>query len=155
MKTIRPAALLLLAFFAALPAGFSQRLSPADAIKAAVLRSDEGRAAATVAANLVALEDQLTDDCLYAHSNGRIQTKKEFLTALARGELHYDVLRYLSVPTVRLFGGETAIVTGRAHLEATSKAGGAVNLDIIYTAVYELLDARWKLASYHSTAAAK
>ena len=155
MRTARVTFLVLLAVCAALPAVLGERMSPADAMKVAVLRVDEVRAYATVAANTPALEDQLTDDCLYSHSNGRVQTKKEFITALARGDLHYDVLRHVSAPTVRLFGGETAIVTGRAHLEATAKGGSTINQDILYTAVYVNVDAQWKLASYHSTAAAK
>jgi len=151
MKRRSLAALVLTALFFALPAGLCQRTTPADLVKAAVLRCDEARAYATVAANTLALEDQLHDDCLYSHANGRTQTKKEFIAALASGELHYNVLRYLGVPTVRLFGGDTAIVTGRAHLEAAAKGGGALNQDIIYTAVYVIVDAQWKLASYHST----
>jgi uncharacterized protein (TIGR02246 family) len=151
MKLFRITALMLLAAGASLSTGFAERMSPADAMKAAVLRTDEVRAYATVAANTLALEDQLTDDCLYSHSNGRVQTKKEFIAALAQGDLHYNVLRYLSTPTVRLFGGETAIVTGRAHLEATAKGGGKVDQDIVYTAVYVIVDAQWKLASYQST----
>ena len=153
MPHFRPVVLILVLLCATLPAAFAVRVSPADAMKAAVLRCDEARAYATVTANTLALEDQLTVDCLYAHSNGRIQTRKDFIAALASGDLRYDVLRYLSVPTVRLFGGETAILTGRAHLEATAKAGGAVKLDLIYTAVYVIIDAQWKLASYQSTVA--
>ena len=155
MSAPRVAGLFLLALFFVLPAGLSQRVTTADAVKAAVLRIDEVRAYATVTANTLALEDQLHDNCLYANANGRSQTKKEFIAALASGELQYQVMRYLSVPTVRLFGGDTAIVTGRAHVEATTKAGGSINQDIIYTAVYVIVDAQWKLASYHSAVAAK
>ena len=155
MTLVRTTALLLLAACATLPSTFAARVSPADTMKAAVLRCDEARAYATVAANTLALEDQLTDDCLYSHSNGLIQTKKEFISALASGDVHYDVLRYLSVPTVRLYGGETAILNGRSHLEVRVKAGNTVKIDIMYTAVYVIVDAQWKLASYQSTAAPK
>jgi hypothetical protein len=155
MGTSRATGLVFLALSFALPAGHGQRPTTADAVKAAVLRIDEVRAYATVTANTLALEDQLHPDCLYAHANGRLQTKKEFLAALASGELRYEVMRYLSVPTVRLFGGDTAIVTGRSHVEAVAKAGGSINQDIIYTAVYVIVDAQWKLVSYHSTVAPK
>jgi hypothetical protein len=151
MKTSRFTPLVLLVLFFALPASRGDRVSPADLMKAAVLRVDEVRAYATVSANTLALEDQLHDSCLYSHSTGRTQTKKEFIAALASGALHYDVMRYLGVPTVRLFGGETAIVNGRVHVEAVAKGAGAINQDLIYTAVYVIVDAQWKLASYHST----
>ena len=155
MKTGRLPGLIALLLLCGLTAGQAERISTADAMKAAVLRIDEVRAYATVEANTLALEDQLHDDCRYVHANGRTQTKKEFIAALASGELHYTVLRYLAVPTVRLFGGDTAIVTGRVHVEATMKGGGAVNNDFAYTAVYVIVDAQWKLATYHSSAAPK
>ncbi len=149
---MKPATLLLVCLLGA-AALFAQRVTPADAVKAAVLRIDEVRAYATVTANTLALEDQLHDNCLYTHANGRTQTKKEFIAALAAGDLHYATMRYLKIPTVRLFGGDTAIVTGRVHIEATAKAGGPINQDLVYTAVYVIVDAQWKLASYHSTVA--
>jgi len=46
-------------------------------------------------------------------------------------------------------------VTGRTHVEATSKAGGSINQDLVYAAVYVMVDAQWKLTSYHSTIAPK
>ena len=147
--------LVLSLFLCLLPGLRAERISAADAMKAAVLRIDEVRAYATVEANTLALEDQLHDDCRYVHANGRTQTKQEFIAALASGELHYGVMRYLAVPTVRLFGGDTAIVTGRAHVEGTMKGGGSVNQDFAYTAVYVIVDAQWKLASYHSSVAPK
>jgi uncharacterized protein (TIGR02246 family) len=148
-------AALLLGCLLGATATFAQRATPADTVKAAVLRCDEARAYATVSANTLALEDQLHDNCLYVHANGRTQTRKEFIAALAAGDLHYAVMRYLGVPTVRLFGGDTAIVTGRVHVEATAKAAGSINQDLVYTAVYVVVDAQWKLASYHSTVAPK
>jgi ketosteroid isomerase-like protein len=155
MKPGRLLCLVFLFLLGGLPAGHAERISTADAVKAAVLRVDEVRAYATVEANTLALEDQLHDDCRYVHANGRTQTKQEFIAALASGDLHYTVMRYLAVPTVRLFGGDTAIVSGRVHVEATMKGGGSVNQDFVYTAVYVIVDAQWKLASYHSTAAPK
>ena len=155
MKPVRLLCLVALLLLGGLPPARAERISSVDAMKAAVLRIDEVRAYATVEANALALEDQLHDDCRYVHANGRTQTKKEVVAALASGELHYSVMRYLAVPTVRLFGGDTAIVTGRVHVEATMKGGGAVNNDFAYTAVYVIVDAQWKLASYHSSIAAK
>lgn len=155
MKSALLLCLVSLLLLCGLPAGRAERIPTADAVKATVLRIDEVRAYATVEANTLALEDQLHDDCRYVHANGRTQTKKEFIAALASGELHYTVMRYLAVPAVRLFGGDTAIVSGRVHVEATMKGGGSVNQDFVYTAVYVIVDAQWKLASYHSTAAPK
>ncbi len=148
-------ALLLFALFAALPAGQCQHATLADGLKAAVLRADEARLYTTTTGQFDALADLLADDCLYTHSNGQAQTKKEFLAALASGAFRYDSLRYEQPPQVRLFGGETAVVTGTMRVEAESKAGGKASLHLVVTSIYVAQRGQWRLASYHSCAAPK
>lgn len=148
-------AILLFALFAALPAGFCQHATLADGLKAAVLRTDGARLHTMATGRFDALADLLTDDCLYTHSNGQAQTKTEFLAALASGALRYDSLRYEQPPRVRLFGGETAVVTGTMWVEAESKAAGKVSLHLVVTSVYVAQHGQWRLASYHSCAAPK
>lgn len=98
---------LSLAFIAPLTA-FAQRTTLGDALKAAVLRADETRLYAQLAGDTAALDDMLTPDCTYVHSNGTVQTKAQFLQALKSGALKYLALRYDAPPQVRLYGNETA-----------------------------------------------
>lgn len=149
LTCVLPAALLL----AAVPAARAQSATVADGLKAAVLRADELRLYATTEGNLAVLENLLTPDCLYVHSNGRTQTRKEFLAALASGELKYHSIRYQS-SHVRLYGSETAVLTGQAQIEAENKSG-RVQLNLLFTAIYVARDMQWKLASYQSTTAPK
>jgi hypothetical protein len=125
-----------------------------DGLKAAVVRMDETRVYAMLAADTGALDDLLTADCLYGHSNGRTQTKAEFLAALKSGALRYSSIRYVAPPLVRLYGNETALLSGTAQLEAAAADGVKRQLTLNFLAVYVLQADRWQLASYQSTSAA-
>lgn len=145
--------LLLLALGAALPVASAQRATLADGLKAAVLRADEVRLYAMIAPDVAALDDMLTADCLYVHSTGATQTKAEFLAALRTGAMKYTVIRYAAPPLVRLYGSETAVLTGTAQVEVTLSDGRTLKPTLLVTALYVVKDGRWQLASYQSTRA--
>lgn len=146
--TSRIATILLLGFVSC-PSLFGQRISVADGVKSAVMRSEEIRVYSLLSADIAALDDLLTKDCLYVHSSGRLQAKNELLADLKSGALKYNRLQYTAPPLIRLFNAGTAVVTGKMQLEAVGKAG-EVKLPLLITAVYVLQDERWQLASYHS-----
>ena len=148
-------ALLLLFSFALLPTLRAQQISMADRMKASVIRIEETRLYAVTSVSTPALEEMMTADCTYVHSNGLAQSKKQFIAALSSGALSYQIFRWVEPPVVRLYGGDFAILSAKAHVEATSKASGETKFDVLYTAVYTVVDAEWKLVSYHSTVAAK
>lgn len=151
----RPFLFILAALALALPVAHAQRTTLVEALKAAVLRIDETRVYAMLAADTGALDDLLTADCVYGHSNGRTQTKAEFIAALKSGALRYHSIRYPAPPLVRLHGNETALVTGTALIEASAADGTKRQLTLNFLAVYLLKADRWQLASYQSTNAAK
>ncbi|MBA4136878.1 MAG: hypothetical protein C0518_06135 [Opitutus sp.] len=129
----------------------AQRATLADGLKAAVLRADEARVYAMLAPDVGALDDMLTADCLYAHSNGSTQTKAEFLDALKSGAMKYAVIRYIAPPQVRLYGTETALLNGTTQIEVALPDGRTAKPTLFITAVYVVKDGRWQLASYQST----
>ncbi|HLP26404.1 MAG TPA: nuclear transport factor 2 family protein [Acidobacteriota bacterium] len=142
-------ALIVTLFFVA-PA-FAQKATLADGLKAAVLRADETRIYAMLAADVAALDDMLAPDCLYVHSNGTVQTKAQLLTALKTGAFKYTALRYTAPPKIRLYGNETAVLTGPMQIEVVLPDGKSLTPSLVITAVYALLHDRWQLASYQST----
>jgi hypothetical protein len=146
---------LALCLFTALTvsSGFGQRTTLADLTKASVLRADEVRVYAILSADTAALDDLLTADCRYTHSNGRQETKAELLGALKAGALKYQRLQYTATPLIRLYNGHTAIVTGTMILEV-AVATEVVKRTLATTAVYVLQNERWQLASYHSASVA-
>lgn len=155
MKLRALSLVVLAAFTLALSPARAQQSSMADRLKASIIRVEETRLYAVTSANTPALEEMMTADCTYVHSNGTAQTKREFITALASGALRYQVFRWVEPPTVRLYGGDFAILSAKAHLEVTAKAAGEAKFDVLYTAVYTVVGAEWKLASYQSTVAVK
>ncbi len=136
----------------ALPAA-AQRVSVADGLRLAVLRTDEVRVHAMLGSDVGALGDLMADDCLYVHSNGATQTKAEFLESLRSGAMTYLRIQYEAVPLVRLYGSETAVLTGTTRLEVRRADGSVVQPRVLVTAVYVARAGAWRLASYQSTAA--
>lgn len=141
----------VLTLFLAHPLAFAQRATIADGLRAAVLRSDETRLYAMLTADLGALDDLLTPDCLYVHSTGAAQNKAEFIGALKSGAMKYQTLRYVAPPQVRLYGSETAVVTGTMQAEVALPDGRTVKPTLLITALYIVKNERWQLASYQST----
>ncbi len=73
-------------------AGFSAALgaSPEDE----VLAAEKRWAAAVIARDFPALEKILSDELIYAHSTGAIETKSEYLGKLRAGTQKYDVIEH-------------------------------------------------------------
>lgn len=136
------------------PAASAQPATRADALKLAVFRADELRLYAMEQADTDTLDALLTPDCRYVHSNGRVQTKAEFLAAFRSGAQRYRSLRYLAPPEVRLHGTGSAVLTGTMRIEVPRPEGQTAQLTLLVTAVYVVVHERWQLASYQSTVAA-
>lgn len=135
--------------------GPAQQTPPANRGQASVLDFEKARLHALTGGDLPALGEMMTADCTYVHSNGRVQSKREFLDALAGGAMRYQVFRWIGPPAVRLYGASFAVLTGKAHLEVTLRTAGELKFDVLYTAAYTVTDTGWKLASYQSTEAPK
>lgn len=149
MKALRlllPA--LVLAFAGSAPA---QPATLADRLKAAVLRVDQTRLVAMETVHLDGLAELMTDDCIYAHSNGQRQTKAELIAVLKGGALKYHSIRYEGVPTVRLYGDGTAVLNAITLIDAEMKGAGRIQRRLLVTAVYVTQGMQWRLASYHSS----
>lgn len=149
---LRRTFILALLLLSALTAS-AQRVSVADGLRLAVLRFDEARVHAMLAADVGALGDMMTDDCLYVHSHGGTQTKAEFLAALRSGAMTYLRIQYEAVPHVRLFGADTAVLTGTTRIEVRRADGTVAQPRLRITAVYVARAGAWQLASYQSTVA--
>jgi ketosteroid isomerase-like protein len=117
--------------------------------QAAVRQTDRERVQATLAADRPALERLLDDRLRYGHADGSVQTKREFIDALARGRPHY--ISFDQRDTSIQIQGDTAAVTGllRLRSDAAGKTAGEVTLRFL--AVYTFTDGRWRLFAYQST----
>jgi hypothetical protein len=109
------------------------------------------RFAAMVAGDLDALAPMLADELTYAHSDGRVETREQFLASLAGGGLVYLAIASEGESALRRYGdGEVGVITGAARLRVRlGEREGEMTLR--YTSVYVLRDGRWRLAAWHSS----
>lgn len=118
-------------------------------------RTHAERFAAMVAGDLEALGPMLADELTYSHSDGRLETREQFLASLAGGELRYlEIASEGESPIRRYGGGEVGVITGAARFRVRL---GERELEAVlrYTSVYVLRDGRWQLAAWHSSSAGR
>ena len=101
-----------------------------------------------VQGDTAALAPLLTDDLVYTHATGQVETKAQFLESLSSGRLRY---RAIAAPdaVVRIYG-DTAVVTGRADIQATA-GGRDVAFAARYLAVYVREGGAWRLVAWQNT----
>ena len=133
--------LLLLSALAVLPL---RATTPEADVRAA----DTARVLATIAGNVTRLDPLLSDALSYAHADGRVQTKAEFLAAVKSARLKYEAYDYDDVKVTRVTDDVT-LLTGTAHLRAV--AGGLrVAFALKFLAVWRREAGTWRLFAYQS-----
>ena len=95
-----------------------------------------------------ALESILADDMQYTHSDGRLESKEEYLKSLRTGHVKYMSIA-LEGSEVRGYGS-TAVVTGRA-LFRVRHTDGERSQRLRYTDVYVKRKGRWQLVAWQAT----
>lgn len=120
-------------------------------IEAEIARLDARRVEALVNRDLKTLDQLYSDDLVYVHSSGQIDSKKPYMALLASGNLNYVSQRYEPPARVLVAGRDTAIVTGRVTIELKSKTGQLSTRVLATTTVYARSAAGWKVFSYQAT----
>gem|GEM_PF-3709667 len=158
MKTAftRPLVILMLVLAASLPAWAAEDCScnPLEqAFKAQVMQVENERYAAMVKPDYDVLEKVITDNAVYAHSTGNVQSKRQFIDDLKSGKMRYRSITP-TIPLIRFYG-DIAIANGVGTFEVTLN-GVEQSARLAYTAIYNLkTDANgrsWQLVSWHSSA---
>ena len=111
-----------------------------------LLEAERGRA--MVSGDLAALDRIFAADAIYTHSNGRAETKVQFIDAIRSGGRRYVRMASRNL-RVRRAGG-AVVVTGEADGEVVA-GGAAIPLALVYTAVYAESGGSWRLVAYEST----
>ncbi len=126
-------------------------LRAADADDFAAVRvADQRRIVATIASDTAALAKVLSDDLHYAHSDGRVQTKPQFLSAVAAKRIKYlsvlpqDIAFQSIVPTAAV------AMHGRARLVVEAD-GRRLEFTLRFLAVWRKEGDAWRLLSYQSS----
>ena len=89
----------------------------------------------------------LADERLsYIHSNGWIQTKKDFIEDF-NGKLIFHDIQIVELHS-RVYR-RSAVVTGKGHF-TVSLNGSRLEVDLLFTEVYIRSGGKWKLVSRHA-----
>jgi ketosteroid isomerase-like protein len=109
---------------------------------------EDRRYAAMVAADLDALDELLSDDVLYTHSNASVDSKASYLELVRTGTLVYHSLEHtteavVSRPGVAIVSGT---MSGSIHMKGVAKT-----LDSRVAAVWVAEDGRWRLLAFQPT----
>jgi ketosteroid isomerase-like protein len=112
-----------------------------------ILALEDQRFAAMVG-DLAALEALLHDDLLYTHSSGLTDTKASWLASMRSGKTKYKSGTWTD-RKVR-FAGDTALVTGRAQLEAEVN-GQPRTLRLVFLNAWTKTPKGWKFIAWQST----
>jgi Domain of unknown function (DUF4440) len=118
-----------------------------DARVLAVKAAETARFQANVDADARALGRLLADDLEYVHSNGELNSKREFIESLTSGKRDY-VAATFDMQSVRVFG-DVAIIRGTAKV-TVAENGTSRDLDIGYTDAWVWKDKHWQMITWRS-----
>jgi hypothetical protein len=109
--------------------------------------AEAARFKANVDADSTVLGQVLDDDLDYVHSNGEVNTKKEFIMSLVGGKRDY-VATTFEIQGIRILG-DVAIIRGTAKVTVADN-GQSRDLDLGYTDVWVWKDKRWQMTAWRS-----
>ena len=110
-----------------------------DSVAQEILALDQERLQAAVNNDVGALNRILSDDLSYVHTTAAVDTKESFTSGIASGRLNYESI-VSSNTAVRLYGDNTALVTGNADVHVNGN-----EFTLQFTNVYINQEAGWQL----------
>jgi len=115
----------------------------------AIRALERDRFRAMVDGDVPLLNQLLSDSVSFVHTNGKRETKQQFIDAISGGHRRYRQIE-LQSQDVLAVGRDTCVVTGRALLEIEAN-NGALLFPIAYTAIQAQEGGHWKLVAWQAT----
>jgi hypothetical protein len=122
---------------------------PIETPPEAIRECERDRFRAMVDGDGEVLDALLAESASYVHTNGKRESKRQFIDAITAGRRRYRQIEIQSQDVVP-GGRDTWIVHGRALLEMESK-NGALLFPIAYTAIHIQIDGQWQLLAMQAT----
>lgn len=120
----------------------------ANAAEAELLRLDDERSRAMIAQDAATLERLMSDDIVYTHSTGRLDSKKSLIASITSGTVKYRRINRKDVVTTVREG--FVILTGAVEIDV--EAGGQLrNLNLRFCNVWERGLNGWRQVGWQST----
>lgn len=113
-----------------------------------VLDLEKNRFKAMMEGNVELLDQLISDDLYYIHSNGKVDSKDTFIGSIKDGASKYGNILILE-SKIRIYG-DAAIINGICTYENKKPDGSPNNLQLKYTSVYANSDGNWKFVSWQS-----
>lgn len=129
-------------------AGCTKSHSEDSVSEASILELEQSRFNAMAEGNIELLDQIISDDLYYIHSNGNVDTKESFIGAIKDGTQSYDEIEINEAKT-RIYG-DAAIINGICTYHRRNPDGTPNNLQLKYTNVYAKIDNDWKMVSWQS-----
>lgn len=95
------------------------------------------------------LDALLAENVSYVHTNGKRETKRQFIDGITAGRRRYRQIEVQSQDVLPV-GRETCVVTGRALIEMEANSG-ALLFPIAYMAIQAQEDGKWQLIAWQAT----
>jgi len=119
------------------------------AVEDEVKDADMQWAAAAKAGDTAKLEKLLSNDLIYTHATGIIDDKATYIEKLKSKRQKYDGIVHSNV-RVKVFGGDTAILTARMRMHGTNQAG-PFDDQLLLIHVWVKVNGAWQLAAHQTT----
>ncbi|MFN2645092.1 MAG: nuclear transport factor 2 family protein [Burkholderiales bacterium] len=113
-----------------------------------ILALEDERFSAMIARDFPRLQLLVHDELMYTHSSGVVDGKASWLDSMKSGRVKYKKAN-CSERKVRMFG-DTALITGRAQLEAEI-GGEAKTLRLLFLNAWTKTPQGWKFVAWQST----
>jgi ketosteroid isomerase-like protein len=95
------------------------------------------------------LEKLLTDDLVYAHASGVVDTKKTYIAKIKEGKQVYKSFTQKNV-TVNIYGKDTAVTHSWVNVTGINPQG-PFNDNIMMLHTWVRIGGAWKLAAHQTT----
>ncbi len=116
--------------------------------EAEIRKAESEWASAVKSRDLAALEKIYTDDLIYAHSSGVVETKKEYMERLKSGLQRYETVSHESVRVA--MHGDTAVALSILRMTGQSNER-KFNDHLMMTHVWVKQGGVWRLAAHQTT----
>ncbi|MBV9492745.1 MAG: nuclear transport factor 2 family protein [Acidobacteria bacterium] len=113
-----------------------------------VLALERAACAAYERNDAAAIEKLVDERYTLTDSKGVITTRADDVKAARDRDVEYTEFRNYDMK-VRLYNGDTAIVTGRTVVKGTTRDGSKVNVEVQFTDTVVRIDGRWRLVAGH------
>lgn len=114
----------------------------------AVLKVDKARLAAMVAGNGAALADLLSDQLQFVHSDGRVESKADYVKNMMAGDTEYKDAKTSEVETMQVSPDVVVVIGAQEMRKRLGKEWSKINLR--YLAVYRHEGGEWKMIAWQS-----